>query len=447
MTDTYLKNITPDSLSGLIFGFEGIYNTLVLLNGPTGCKFYHSATSDNQTLRQIEFDPHNFPLIWYFGQPRVPCTYLDKRDYVYGSEDKLKDAIASLTASAKFDLLVIINSPGAALIGDDLPRIASECGLSAPVITVESPGYSKDIFRGYQEACRYMVEALADGGGNTLAEGPSPGSSSRTLVEGTSPGTSPSPHGKGKRVNLLGLSIFQKYFQGDLAEMTRLLALCGIDVHCSLGCECSVDQIRTLADADLNIVVDPDYGLPVAEYLKEKLGMPYLAADGLPIGFAETEKLFTQICDTLGCDVSKLIEDSERARARCYLYLSRVNSLTGRPRGVKYAVHGSPAQALGYSRFLTKYFGMTADVISITDTGDVNCDTSLATEKDIFHTDAELVFADGNIIANLKGRHQRFTGIEISMPSLGYQDVIPKTHLGVSGGLLLCEQILNGMLY
>lgn len=444
MTDTYLKNITPDSLSGLVFGFEGVHDTVVLLNGPTGCKFYHSATSDNQTLRQMEFDPHNFPLLWYFGQPRVPCTYLDKRDYVYGSEDKLRDAIDFLKKNVKFELLVIINTPGAALIGDDLERIAAECSAGVPVITVESPGYSQDIFRGYQEACKRLVDALAVEPGAAVA------AEEREAQDATGPengAPASGPAHKGKRVNLLGLSIFQKYFQGDLLELKRLLALCGIEVQCSLGCECNVEEIRTITDADLNVVVDPDWGLPVAQYLEEKLGMPFVAPKGLPVGFAATEALFTEICDALGCDVTPVMEDSERARARCYLYIARVNSLTGLPRGTKYAVHGSPSQALGYCRFLTKYFGMVADVISIADTGDAACDTSLATEKDIYHTDAELVFADGNIIANLKGRHHRFTGIEISLPSLGYVDVIPKTHLGVQGALLICEQVLNGLMY
>lgn len=62
-------------------------------------------------------------------------------------------------------------------------------------------------------------------------------------------------------------------------------------------------------------------------------------------------------------------------------------------------------------------------------------------------TDAELVFADGNIIAKLKALHRDFSGIEIALPSLGYTDVIPKTHLGPAGGLLLCEQIINGLRY
>ena len=32
MTENYLTSITPDSFSGLIFGFEGVKNAVVLLN-------------------------------------------------------------------------------------------------------------------------------------------------------------------------------------------------------------------------------------------------------------------------------------------------------------------------------------------------------------------------------------------------------------------------------
>ena len=46
-----------------------------------------SSTVDNQCLCQSEFDPLNYSELWYFGQPRVPCTSIDKRDYVYGSRD------------------------------------------------------------------------------------------------------------------------------------------------------------------------------------------------------------------------------------------------------------------------------------------------------------------------------------------------------------------------
>jgi hypothetical protein len=47
----------------------------------------------------------------------------------------------------------------------------------------------------------------------------------------------------------------------------------------------------------------------------------------------------------------------------------------------------------------------------------------------------------------MKTEGKRFSGIEISLPSIGYIDVIDKTHLGASGGLFLTEQILNGLVY
>ena len=45
MTACSSKSISPDSVTGMIFAMEGIRNVIVLLNGPMGCKFYHSTTS------------------------------------------------------------------------------------------------------------------------------------------------------------------------------------------------------------------------------------------------------------------------------------------------------------------------------------------------------------------------------------------------------------------
>ena len=112
MTESYLNDITPDSLSGLIFGFEGVRHSLTILNGPTGCKFYHSITVENQSLRKDDMDPLHYPEEWFFGQGRVPCTYLDKRDYVYGSDDKLSDAIKFILGRITPEILVIVNTPG-----------------------------------------------------------------------------------------------------------------------------------------------------------------------------------------------------------------------------------------------------------------------------------------------------------------------------------------------
>ena len=442
MTENYLTSITPDSMSGLVFAFEGISKGLVLMNGPTGCKFYHSATSDNQMIRQPEFDPLEYPEFWYFGQPRVPSTFLDRRDYVYGSEDKLSEVIAFLEKEIDFDLLAIVNTPGAALIGDDIERIVRESSRDEKkIISIGSPGYSLPIWDGYIKACRTLLEKFARNG-KKLA---------------------------GKTVNILGLSIFHRDFAGDKEELIRAFSLCGIDVNCFLCAGSSISEIENIPRADLNIVIDSLYGLDSAELLSARFDMPYIVCDGLPVGFRAMEDLVSKVCDILGSDMSSYIEQSERARAKCFAHLSRVHTLTGRPKGVKFAVHGTLSQCLGYTDFITSYFGMSPDSISITETDALKdkirsssvlsaqetrlkdilkeYGSSEALEKNIFDTDSELVFADGQTIAMLRAKGKRFSGIEIALPSLGYIDVIEKSHLGMGGGLLLCEQILNGMLY
>lgn len=446
MINTYLTNITPDSISGIIFAFEGLKDTVVLLNGPTGCKFYHSATSDNQMIRRQEFDPLNYPPIWYFGQPRVPCSFLDKRDYVYGSGEKIREGIEFLRSRLSFARLIVVNSPGAALIGDELERIVGGCIDDCRVITVESPGYSKYVWDGYSLACTKIIEELL----------PQPGMREKRIRDAN----------KGKCINILGLSIFHKYYRGSLDELKRLLEMCGISVCCCLACGNDTEELSSLREAGLNVVVDARYGLEAARLLRDKYGTPYMLCDGTPVGFAATEKLVGAICDHLGAapdDRSRFVTECERARALSFAHISRVNSLTGLPKGTRFAVQGTACECLGYVRFLVDYFGMTADSVQVLDrecASDRENDAldllvselertgmSEAMDRDILDTSAALVFADGNIIASLKMRGSEFTGIETALPSIGYIDVIPKTHFGISGALLICEQVLNGLLY
>ena len=460
MTESYLRNITPDSLSGLVFGFEGIKNALVILNGPTGCKFYHSITAETQSLHKEDYDPLNYPEEWFFGQRRVPCTYLDKRDYVYGSEGKLIDAIRFILGRLTPDILAVVNSPGAALIGDDLERIVNEAVRSTshsaarhiPVITCQSPGYSKDIIDGWKTACRIVIDKLCD-----CAR---PGSADFGGVSGSATSGDDSGSAYEPSVNLLGLSIYQKYHAGDIAEIKRLLGLCGIKVNTALLCESSLDEIKKLPEASLNVVIDPDWGLDSAEYLKERFGIPYVASRyGYPVGFKAMEELIRDICRQLSMSADANTDDRDeeyrrsgtesrdgkycnvgaehgtpdpgpaltelaKARAEVYPHIARMSSLTGLPKGMHFAVFGSDAVRRGYSSFLTDYLGMVED-----------------------DEDPEIVLADGNTIAMMKAEGRKIGGIEIALPTIGYIDVIQKTHLGAAGGMFLIEQILNSFVY
>ena len=175
--------------------------------------------------------------------------------------------------------------------------------------------------------------------------------------------------------------------------------------------------------ADLNVVICPEMGLAAAEYLAER-GVPYYACETLPVGFDATEKLFGDVCAILGVSDAPLREESGKARALAWYRINQTHQAYGRPRGVKFCVDGSPSQVKGFSGFFTHYLGME----------------SAPPEQ------AELVFGDANVIAELKLRNKLFCGIEISLPGMGYVDLIPKTHLGVEGALFLIEQVLNGLM-
>ena len=81
MTENCTRSITPDSITGMIFAAEGIDHVVTLLNGPMGCKFYHSTTSQFLAVRPPLYLPSgeegkkvpvNYQYLdnWFFRQSR-----------------------------------------------------------------------------------------------------------------------------------------------------------------------------------------------------------------------------------------------------------------------------------------------------------------------------------------------------------------------------------------
>lgn len=423
--------IEPDSLSGIVFAFEGVEGATVLLNGPTGCKYYHSAISDSQSFRQLEFDPLNFPMTWYFGQPRVPCTYLDNSDYVYGSEQKLVDALEYFRSAPGIDLLCIVNSPGAALIGDDLEGIASRHLDGKPFLSIETPGFSEGMCAGHEKAaCALIDHAL-------------PESSKAKPLD--------------RHVNVLGLSLYQRHYMGDAAEMRRLLEAMGLSVVCMLCAGCTIDDVRSVPQAALNVVVNPEFGLQTARHLQKRFGTPYYVCDPPPIGFDATERMARDIAEIVDADPAPVLAECREARKRAFSYISRLNSLTGLPTGVPFAAEGTYSQLQAYTEFLVRYLALVPVALlpafPQADCSREKLETLLdelgfpdAVDREPSESDPpELFFGSGAAIARMRLAGLRFSGVETMLPTLGYLDVVPKTHFGPRGALQLVESVLNGL--
>ncbi len=463
--------IAPDSLTGMIFGAEGIRNAIVLLNGPMGCKFYHSTTSqflmDRPPLylpiteggKKVEVN-YNFMNDWFFRQSRVPCTYLDQYDYVYGTAEKLEEGLLYIREHVDFDLLVIVNSPGASLIGDNLKELAEKVLPDRRTVHLESPGYSESLSAGYRRASLEILKQLSSeikakteqrtAGLEKTAE------ADKSRKEAGTEGGDAKPAGK-IRVNLLGLSIWHRYAQGDREELTRLLELCGVEVNCALLSGCSVEELLNITDADLNLVIHSDMGLDTARYLQEEYGMPYYECAGPPVGFDAVERMFSDLQSLLKVDAAPVLEESRRSRGLAWHKLNGVYQASGLPKGVPFAVSGTAPVVYSLTKFLGEYLGMVPECIVCEDDGNAGTEIDIhgllrsldaedAYQKPIEESHAELVFADANTIASLTARRDAFCGIEISLPGMGYTDLLPKTQLGIRGTLFLIEQVINGLM-
>jgi nitrogenase molybdenum-iron protein alpha/beta subunit len=421
----FLCHTEPDSLTGAILAIEGIRDAAVLLNGPTGCKFYHGAIAEGQLPRESSHDPLQFIDEFYFGQPRVPTTYLDGEDYVFGATDKL-ERILPAVAQKGHSLIAVINSPGAALIGDDLERFVREADLCVPCVTIESTSFSDTFAAGFQQA---LLAALT-----TLEPPPS-------AVE---------QH----QVLLSGISIAQRYWRGDAAELHRLLHLCGIEVATVLCADTTVSNLRGLRKAKLNVIVHEGLTDQTAPWLKDRFGIDIVApVSGAPIGFDQTEAWIRGVCDRIGTDPGPAINAIDTARMRAVMCIKRVNSLTGLPKGACFGLYAPCSVALPLTQWLHHYLGMIPEAVRVTDAGSllfiqlenylntIGCGASLS--RDIHATETDIVFADGATLTRMEMNGLSRAGVEIALPSRRYIDIVPKCMLGAQGALYLLEAILN----
>jgi len=419
---------SPDAFTASILTVEGVRDATALLNGPTGCKIYHSFLSDRHFPRGASHDPMAFQGEFYFGQLRVPSTYLDWEDYVEGSLEKLERLLSGL-AEKNNDLLAVINSPGASLIGADLESALRKSGVSERCFTVDCAGFSLPAPLGFENTGLALLEHLE---------------------------LKPLPRNQ-NRVNIIGLSILHKHWEGTVAELKKLLSLLGLEVGAVLFADTSVDELKNSSSAACNLVLFPEYGQKIAEWYLERFGIPAVFSPlGAPVGFDATEKLLQELAKCLGIDPSPALNFVRAARKNSYSKLSRYHSFSGLPKGTSFSIKAEASLAYPLALWLYSYLGMVPLAVKTLPGGSPEIEASLraflkekgfekAYDREPEYEKADIAFADGYTLGFLKGMGCCKAGIEISTPAEGHIDFIPKTYLGVEGTLRLLEEIINGI--
>ncbi len=460
MTEPYLRNTTPDYITGAVSALKGVKNSVVLVNGPIGCTTYYGFETgqsliDPQKLWSLRGelklgsapDEDLLRSQFYMGSSNVPSTNLRYEDFIFGTVDQLKKALNDIAAGHEFSLFAVVQAPGTSLLSEviepELKVISEETAV--PYVYVETPGLSENMIKGYDETIVMLLKTLSEPG----------------LLKRKKEG-----HIKGERpsVNVFGLGSRDYFVDGDLEEITRMLSLCGIDVNCAPGAICSVEELKDIYKADANIFLSPEHCKKTAEYLGLVPDMPSFTIGCKPIGPDLCEKFVRGISDLLGTDCSKALEDIDKARSRIFYQLARRTGGRGFSSDLRYAAEGEASLLYGLCDYLTGYLGIVPECLHVLYRPDENkakraenspdekklrellgsLKLEDAMDKDISKVKDVILFGNANTIAHILAYSGNVYGVEISSPGSGYINVIPKTLIGPIGSLYILEQVLNG---
>jgi light-independent protochlorophyllide reductase subunit B len=210
-------------------------------------------------------------------RPPVTYTTFQARDLGSDTAELFKTAARDAFERFRPQAMLVGASCTAELIQDDPGGLAQALQLPIPVVKLELPSYSKKENWGASETFYQLVRQLAD--------------------KSVSP---PPREGRRPRCNLLGPAGLGFRHRDDIAEITRLLSVMGIDVALTAPMGASPAGLASLGAADFNVVLYPEIADAAARWLEKTFGQP--AVRTVPIGYNATLEFIAEVAKVAGVD-------------------------------------------------------------------------------------------------------------------------------------------------
>ncbi len=245
-----------------------VKNVVHLVHSPIGCAYYS----------------------WdYRVDSRGYCftTDLDEFDVIFGGEKKLYSAVEIAVREFRPDAVFIYQTCTTGLIGDDIRAIARRASeeFGIPVLAFECAG-----FRGLTQNTGHRIasETLF----NLLDSNPE-----KRLDSSNS-----------NRINLIG-----DFNLKDARELEKVFESLGFEVICTFTANSTVDRIRRMSEADLNVVQCSKSSIFIAELMEEKFGIPYVEANFFGLqNTANSLRMIAEFFPRLSTRIEEYIEDEVR---------------------------------------------------------------------------------------------------------------------------------------
>jgi nitrogenase molybdenum-cofactor synthesis protein NifE len=196
-------------------------------------------------------------------------TDMGEIDIVYGSEEKLLQAIAKTYETTKPKAIFVYSTCVSGLIGEDIDAVCkrAEAELGIRVIPLNAPGFVGPKNLGNRIAGEVLLEHVI--------------------------GTGESPVTTHTDINLIG----EYNIAGDLWLVEPLLAKAGIRILSKITGDSTFEEITWAHQAKLNVVVCSRALINVAHEMKRKYGIPFVEVSFF--GSTETAKALRTIASKL----------------------------------------------------------------------------------------------------------------------------------------------------
>ncbi len=240
-------------------------------------------------------------------------------------------AIRDVDARFAPGAIVVTRSATAAVLQEPLDgeiAMIPRGAVRADIVQAETHPVRDTEFSAFAKTVRQMIDAYAQDGHRRTAE--------------------PS-------VNIVGPSLLGFHDRSNVESLRRLFADLGVRVNAVVPLGASLDDLRTLGRAWLNVPTAHELALPAMELLRERFETPYVSE--VPYGEAGTTRVVNEIARLLEIPRARVTHAARDAMLGWYARTVDAHALSGKRVGV----FGAPSAAAGIARVLREELDMQVD--------------------------------------------------------------------------------------
>ena len=408
--------IDPDGTLGAVLASEGLGMTETLVNGAGGCR-----SRTQIVMRDVipSYSPEDTGCCrsrYFSRQSRLPCTYLNGDDMVFGCDEKVGAAIESIRE---------VSGKGTAMVDT----------LAATLACTE---HSLPVGEGPIMPDRDLSSLSFDEGYDVMT---------RTIL-----GNSDLSGDRGDMsVNILGYGISDMGWETGSGNIRDLLSAMGIDDVRFVGCRDG--DTSGLGSADLDVMVHPQRSVMTAAFLSERYGIGTLRpSQGAPVGYSATRSLVEEVGRELDLDPQPALDIIDREERDVRMRLLNLNKGVNGLRSRTLCIECGSSIAYPLTVWMVGRFGLVPGSIRIHDDAyrreleNYLSGLGFADALDApLPEDPDVVFTDG-LEAFYGSREMKPTShIAVEMPFMRNIDLLGRCIIGTAGCRYLLDEMLNNV--